>query len=64
MKKMNSFFKNLWKDESGQGMVEYALLIVIVIALLTVFKEPLKNAVSSKMGEISGQIGGFSIDSK
>ena len=23
-------FKKLWKDESGQGMVEYALIIAVV----------------------------------
>ena len=60
MKKMKSFFQNLWKDESGQGMVEYALLLVIIIALLTVFKEPLKQAVSERMAKVKESITGFS----
>ncbi len=60
MKKMKSFFQNLWKDESGQGMVEYALLLVIIIAVLTVFKKPLMDAVSERMGDIKGKITGFS----
>jgi pilus assembly protein Flp/PilA len=32
-------FKKLWKDESGQGMVEYALIIA-VIAIIAIAVGP------------------------
>jgi len=59
MKKITSFLKNLWKDESGQGMTEYVLLVVVIIAIALIFKEKIKSAVSSKMDEVSSGIQGF-----
>ncbi len=59
MQKVTTFFKNLWKDESGQGMTEYALLLVVIIAIAVIFKDKIKTAVSSKMDEVSGEITGF-----
>jgi pilus assembly protein Flp/PilA len=39
--------QRLWKEESGQGLVEYGLLVglivVIVIAVLLIFREALDN---------------------
>lgn len=29
---MLNLIKNIWNDESGQGLVEYGLLIVLVVA--------------------------------
>ena len=44
---MKNFFKNLFKDESGQGMVEYGLIIaliaVVVIAGLRVLGPKIKD---------------------
>ena len=35
---MKQLLQNLWSDESGQGMVEYALIIALVaIGLVAVF---------------------------
>jgi Flp pilus assembly pilin Flp len=35
---MSSLLKQLWSDESGQGMVEYALIVALVaIGLIAVF---------------------------
>lgn len=62
MHKVNDFFKKLWADESGQGMAEYVLLIVVILAIAAVFKEKIKGAVSSKMDEVSGNISGFKGD--
>lgn len=52
LKKLNS--------QSGQGMTEYILLIVIVLAVAMVFKEPIKNMVSEKLGSVSNSVQGFS----
>jgi Flp pilus assembly pilin Flp len=56
---MKNFLKQLWKDESGQGMTEYALLILVIVAIAVIFKEKIKAAVSSKMEQVGGAIGGF-----
>ena len=35
---MRNLLKHLWSDESGQGMVEYALIVALVaIGLIAVF---------------------------
>jgi pilus assembly protein Flp/PilA len=35
---MRNLLKQLWNDESGQGMVEYALIVALVaIGLIAVF---------------------------
>lgn len=59
MKKIKSFFTNLWKNESGQGMTEYALLLVIIIAVAVIFKQPISNAIKTKMEEVQSGITGF-----
>jgi len=53
---MKTFFKNLWKDESGQGMTEYILLLVVIVAIAVLFGDNIKTAVESKITELGGQI--------
>ena len=45
--------KSIMKDESAQGSTEYILLLVVVVALVLVFKKPIMDAVKGKMGEVS-----------
>lgn len=59
MKMMKLNLSNKRKSQSGQGMTEYILLIVVVIGIATVFKEPIKRAVSGKMQSVEGSIQGF-----
>jgi pilus assembly protein Flp/PilA len=33
---MITLFKNLWNDESGQGMVEYALIVALISVIAVV----------------------------
>lgn len=56
---MRNLFRRLWVDESAQGTSEYILLLVAIIAVAMLFKDQIKNIVSSKMQEIGGQIGSF-----
>lgn len=62
MKSIQKFAKRLWNDESGQGMAEYVLLIVVVVTVAYVFKDKIKNMVSSKMDSVSSDFNGFSVE--
>lgn len=59
LKKLKSYFKNKAKDQSGQGMAEYVLLIVVVVGVAFMFKDKIKNMVSSKLDEVGGQFQEF-----
>ncbi|MBX2996255.1 MAG: hypothetical protein KF681_15625 [Bdellovibrionaceae bacterium] len=62
MKKLNQFVKTLWKDESGQGMAEYVLLIVVVLSVAFLFKDKIKGMVGAKLGEVESSMGSFNVD--
>ncbi len=62
MKKITNALKSLWKDESAQGATEYILLLVVVVTLALIFRNQIESAVRSKMSDISGGIGGFTIN--
>ncbi|MEQ1663882.1 MAG: Flp1 family type IVb pilin [Bdellovibrionales bacterium] len=52
-------FAKIINDESGQGMTEYILLVVVVIAIAALFKDKIKTAIEGQMTTLSGLIGGF-----
>lgn len=56
MKKFNKFSKRLLKKESGQGATEYILLLVVVVALVVMFKGKIQEQVSGAIDELSGKI--------
>lgn len=56
---MKKLFKQIWNDESAQGMSEYILLLVVVIAVAVIFKDKIKSAVEGKVSEVSGSISDF-----
>lgn len=62
MKKLNQFVKTLWKDESGQGMAEYVLLIVVILSVAFLFKKQIVGMVSSKLDNVSTEMSGFGVD--
>lgn len=59
MTKFKNFSKKLFKNRRGQGATEYILLLVVVVALVFMFKEKIKATMDGKIGELSEQIGGF-----
>ncbi len=59
MKKMKTQLLAIWKDESAQGMAEYALLLVVVIAIAAIFKDKITSTVRDKMGAIGDSITKF-----
>ncbi len=60
MKAITKEIKKLWKDESGQGMTEYILILLIVIAIAVMFKDQIKNAIGGKIGDLAGELQSFS----
>lgn len=59
MKNIKHMAKKLWNDESGQGATEYILLLVVVVALVMIFRPQIEQIVNDKLGQLSGAIGGF-----
>ena len=59
MKKVTTFAKKLWNDESGQGATEYILLLVVVVALAMVFKQRIMDIVKEKLTALGQDISGF-----
>jgi Flp pilus assembly pilin Flp len=54
-----SFSKKLRKSESGQGATEYILLLVVVVAVVLMFKGKIQETLGTKIGEIQTAIGQF-----
>lgn len=59
MKKLKTFAKTFWNDESGQGTAEYVLLVAIVVALVIMFKTPIMNAMKAQIDKVTGNISNF-----
>lgn len=59
MKKFKKFTKRMLKNESGQGATEYILLLVVVVAIVIVFKDKIRETVTEKVGNLSSQIMSF-----
>lgn len=45
--------KRFWKEEEGMGTVEIVLIIVVLIALVAIFKDSIKNVVEKILKTIS-----------
>ena len=60
MKKVKTVLKNIWNDESGAAATEYIFLLVIIVAVAAIFRDKIKDAVSSKMDSVAGEITSFS----
>lgn len=58
---MKKLVQRLWKDESGQGATEYILLLVVVVAVVLLFGGRIREALGSKLDQLSGQILDFNI---
>ena len=59
MKNASAVLKSLLKDESGQGATEYVLLVVVVVALVMLFRTKITEALGTKLDELSKDIIGF-----
>lgn len=59
MKKLKTFASQIWNDESAQGTAEYILLLVAIIAIAMIFKNQIKEAVTSKMESVKSDVVNF-----
>ena len=48
--------KEMLKDDSGIGVVEIILILVVLIALVVIFKEQLTTLVQNIFGSITGGV--------
>lgn len=53
--KIRTFWRNFWKDESGMGVVEVILIIVVLIGLVIIFKEKITGVVNDIFEKIISQ---------
>ena len=54
---MRDFFKRFIKDESGMGVVEVILIIVVLIGLVIIFQTQIKKVVDSIFKTITSKTG-------
>ncbi len=62
MKGLKKNFKAMWNDESGQGMVEYILILVAVIGFVFLVRTRLKESLNSGLDEVNTGVGSFDIE--
>lgn len=56
---MKSILKSLHRDESGQGLVEYVLIIALVALAATAGMKGLATAVSSAFSQVGTVLGQY-----
>lgn len=54
---MKSMVKAFWEDESGVGVVEMILILVVLIGLVLIFKRQLTNIVNGIFNTINSKVG-------
>lgn len=59
MKKLTKKNKSLIRNEKGQGMVEYILLLVVVIGLVAIFKNKIVETIKGKTDQVGSQMDNF-----
>ena len=50
-----TFWRNFWEDESGMGVVEVILIIVVLIGLVIIFKDRITEVVNDIFEKIVSQ---------
>ena len=58
MNKMKKALKQLWQDESGQGAMEYILILVVVGVVVLTFKDQIVEIIRGKTGEMGDKLSG------
>ena len=59
MSKIKKILLNIWRDESGQGATEYILILVVVAAMIIVFKNQIKEMIGKRTDDMSLKIKEF-----
>lgn len=53
---MMSMIKNLWKEERGQGMTEYGLILALIVIGVIVILGTMGSNLTSKFTEVSNAL--------
>ena len=48
--------KNFWDDESGMGVVEVVLIIIVLVGLVMLFKKQITSLVNMLLSKMSSQV--------
>lgn len=56
---MKKFFKKMKQNESGQGIIEYILLLVVVVAIVVLFRDRIQQTISGKVEQVGSDIESF-----
>lgn len=59
--KMIKEFKELLKDQSGQGMIEIALIIIFVVLAVSPFLTDLGSATGTKVKSITDKVNSITV---
>jgi len=59
MKLLKPRLRRKVNTQLGQGMTEYILLIVVIIAVAGAFRQPIIDAIKNKMSKTSADIENF-----
>ena len=52
-----NMIRKFWKDEDGIGVVEIVLILVILVALIVIFKDKITSIISSAFSQIDDGTG-------
>jgi pilus assembly protein Flp/PilA len=58
MKALRSLFRSLKEEESGQGMVEYVLIIALIAVAVIAFLPGVATAINNVLTNITGRLTG------
>lgn len=47
--------KNFWDDESGMGVIEVVLIIIVLVGLVMLFKKQITSLVNMLLSKMSSQ---------
>ena len=59
--KLNLFIKNFNRDESGQDLLEYALVLLAVLAAVILGSTSLSSTITNELAAINGKIIGLTL---
>ena len=54
---MLNLAKRLWREEEGQGMVEYGLILALIAIVAMVALTPLGEQVAAIFDKVTGELG-------